>query len=121
MLRNTQHDISSSVEFRMKRRWLKRIFYALLLGVVLAIIVVQVIMWTDWPRQLVLRMVQQQLGLRVEAAALSTGWLGNTTLRDVRLSLPLADESFLDMPTMRVQHTALLPLIITRKFSLNAL
>jgi hypothetical protein len=103
------------------RRWLRRILYTLLIVIVLVLITVQVVLWTDWPRRLVLGLVQQNLGLRVEARALSTGWFGNTTLRDVRLSLPLADESFLDMPTMNVEHTALLPLAITRQFELRGI
>src|SRR5439155_20831896 len=56
-----------------------------------------------------------------EARALSTGWFGSTTLRDVKLSLPLADESFLDMPAMTVRHTWLLPLLVTQHFELTAI
>src|SRR5688500_956864 len=101
------------------KRWTRRILLALLIVIVVAIVVTQIVLWTDYPRALVMRLVQQQLGLRVEAKSLSTGWFGATTLSDVKVSLPLADESFLAMPTMEVDHTALIPLLITRKFQLD--
>ena len=104
----------------MKRRLL-RILLALLILIVIAVIVAQVVLSSDYPRTLVLRLVQQQLGLRVEAKSLETGWFGATTLRDVKVSLPLADESFLSMPTMEVDHTALIPLLVTRKFELDGI
>lgn len=103
------------------KRWTRRILLALLIVIVVALAVTQVVLWTDYPRRLVLNLVQRQLGLRVEAESLSTGWLGSTTLRDVRVSLPLADESFLSMPAMEIDHTALLPLAVTRKFELDGI
>ena len=103
------------------KRWSLRILLALLIVIVLAIAITQVVLWTDYPRTLVLKLVQQQLGLRVEAKSLSTGWFGSTTLRDVKVSLPLADESFLSMPTMEVDHTALIPLMLTQKFDLDGI
>ena len=102
------------------KRWLRRILFAVLVLIGLALVVTQVILWTDYPRRIVLSLVQRELGLRVEAASMSPGWLGNTTLHDVKLSLPLADASFFDVPEMRVEHTALLPLAATRKFELDA-
>ena len=101
------------------RRRLFRILLALLILVVVALIAVQIILWTDLPRRIIVSRLQQQLGLRIEARSLSTGWLGNTSLRDVKLSLPLADESFLDVPRMEIGHTALLPLALTRRFSVQ--
>jgi hypothetical protein len=103
------------------RRWTRRILLGLLVVIVLAVVTTQVVLWTDFPRRLVLKLVQQQLGLRVEAASLSTGWFGSTTLKEVKVSLPLADESFLAMPTMEVDHTALLPLAVTQKFDLEGI
>src|SRR5690349_6331710 len=103
------------------RKWSLRILLALLIVIVLAIAVTQIVLWTDYPRTLVLKLVQQQLGLRVEAKSLSTGWFGSTTLGDVKVSLPLAEESFLTMPTMQVEHTALIPLMLTQKFDLDGI
>src|SRR5438045_2885111 len=88
-------------------RWTLRLF-TLAIALVIAIIVcLQVILWTDIPRKLVLSKLQQVLGLRVEAPRMSIGWWGNTTLEDVKISLPLAQQSFLDVPRMEVTHTSL--------------
>ena len=103
------------------KRWSLRILLALLILIVIGIIVTQVVLSSDYPRTLVLGLVQRQLGLRVEAKTLETGWFGSTTLSDVKVSLPLAGESFLSMPTMEVDHTALIPLILTRKFELDGI
>src|SRR5207248_3971010 len=103
------------------RRWLRRILYGLSIAIFLLAVGIQVVLWTDYPRRLVLSLVQRELGLRVEARALSTGWFGSTTLADVKLSLPLATESFLDMPEMKIRHTWLLPLIVTRNFEISAI
>ena len=41
-------------------------------------------------------------------------WLGRTTLRGVKLALPLSDQSFVDVPEMRVRHTGLIAMIFGR-------
>src|SRR5438067_6844048 len=103
------------------RPWLRRILIALLVLVAVALLTTQIVLWTDYPRHLVINVLQQQLGLRVQASGLSTGWFGHTTLTDVKLSLPLADESFLDVPRMDVTHTWLLWLALTRQFQLESI
>lgn len=104
---------------------MRRLPRNILLGLAILLIVIvaatQVVLWTDYPRKLVLSLVQEELGLRVEARSLSTGWFGATTLSDVKLSLPLAEESFLDVPSLRVKHTWLVPLLLTQNFHLKAL
>src|SRR5687768_924678 len=79
------------------RRWLFRIFLVLLILIVVIAVAVQVVLWTDLPRNLVVAQVQKQLGLRVETRSFATGWGGKTRLDDVKLSLPLAEESFFDV------------------------
>jgi hypothetical protein len=103
------------------RRWTRRILLIFLLAIVLVAIAVQIALSTDYPRRIVLAQVQQQLGLRIEASGMSTGWLGGTTLRDVRISLPLGKSSFLDMPEMSLSHTALIPLAVLRNFELKSI
>src|SRR5438105_15732255 len=77
-----------------RRRWWRRIGVALLIVLVLAIGGVQLVLMTQVPRNLVISELERELGLRVSTASLSSGWLGNTTLQDVTLSLPLASEAF---------------------------
>lgn len=103
------------------RRWLKRILLSLAVLLVVVLIAVQVVFWTDYPRRIVLSLVQQNLGLRVQASGLSTGWTGRTVLRDVKLSLPLADESFFDVPRLEVNHSSVLRLVLTQSFAVNGI
>ena len=100
-----------ATEPRKRRTWLRRIVVALLLVLVLAIGAGQFILWSNFPRDLVVRTLERQLGLRIGAQALSTGWFGRTTLRDVTAALPLADEIFFTVPQMRVAHTSLVRMI----------
>ena len=106
---------------RTRRRWLRRIVVALLLVLVLSIGAGQFILWSDFPRNLVVRTLERQLGLRIEARSLSTGWFGNTTLRDVTAALPLGDEIFFTVPTMRVAHTSLVRMIFGANLRLERL
>src|SRR5437762_9305979 len=96
------------------RRWLLRIFLTLLILIALGAIAIQVVLWTDYPRRLVIAQLEKQLGLRVETREFITGWAGHTNLRDVKLSLPLAEKSFFDVAALRVEHTSLAWLILSR-------
>src|SRR5437868_3799408 len=95
-------------------RWTVRLL-VLMVALVLAIVVcLQIVLWTDIPRKLVLQKLQRVLGLRVEAPAMSIGWTGHTTLENVKISLPLAQHSFLEVPRMEVTHTSLPMIVLTQ-------
>jgi hypothetical protein len=81
-----------------------------LLLLALGLALTQIILWTSIPRDVVLSKLQTQLGLRIQAKSLSAGWL-TTTLHDVRISLPLAEQSVVVVPEMRVRHNWL-PLLL---------
>ena len=93
------------------RRWLFRIFMVFLVLLVLCIATVQIVLSTNIPRNLVLGQLQQTLGLRIAADSFSTGWWGQTVLRDVSISLPLAGDSFLKVKSLTAKHT-MLPAIL---------
>src|SRR5947209_6262537 len=94
------------------RRWTLRIFLGLVALILLIALVIQVVLWTSVPRSLVIGEVEKSMGLRMAADTVSTGWLGHTTLRGVKLALPLADQSVLDVPTMKVTHTNLVGILL---------
>jgi hypothetical protein len=104
---------------RRKRHWLRRLIIGIVLLVVVLALVIQLVLWSNLPRRLVLAQLQNQLGLRIQASSLTTGWLGNTNLRDVTLGLPMAEQSFLDMPHMQVKHTSLFGLLLLRPVSVD--
>src|SRR4051794_37089274 len=103
------------------RRWFLRILIGLLALLLTAAIGLQVVFRTDLPRTLVLKEVQSALQLRVEAKSLTTGWGGHTVLQDVKLSLPLETQSFLTVKTLRVNHTQLLGILLTRGVKVRGL
>lgn len=103
------------------RRLLIRILLIGVAVIVLAAMVVQIVLWTDVPRNLVLRQLETQLHLRTQAASLSTGWLGNTTLRDVSFSLPLADHPVLSVKTLHVRHNWLIPILLGQDLTISSL
>ncbi|HEX4053092.1 MAG TPA: hypothetical protein VHX86_02395 [Tepidisphaeraceae bacterium] len=107
---------SASSRPRTTRRWLRVLLGAAAL-IVLIIVAAQIVFFTDLPRSFVVNAVQKQLGLRLSAKSLSTGFFGHTTLNDVTLTLPLSDKAFLTVPVLKLKHTWL-PLLLVGK-SLN--
>jgi len=101
---------------RPKRRWRRWALFGVVGIMILFLLVViggEIVFATDIPRNLVVNALQSQLGLRVSAKSVSTGWLGHTTLRDVTVTLPLADKAFLTIPEAHVRHSTLPWLLIT--------
>lgn len=104
---------------RRRKGRLRRIVLGVLLLLLIVVVVVQLVLWSNLPRRLVLNQLQNQLGLRVQASSLTTGWLGNTNLREVTLGLPMVEQSFLDMPKMKVKHTSIFGLLLRRPVSVD--
>jgi hypothetical protein len=103
------------------RRWTIRIGIALAGLLILIFIIGEIIFLTDLPRSLVVNALQKQLGLKIAVKSLSTGWLGNTTLHDVAITLPLADKAFLNVPEMQIKHSSLPWLILTGSISVASI
>jgi hypothetical protein len=72
-----------------------------------AVAAVQAVLWSDLPRTVLIRELQAETGLRIDAASSRTRWSGRTELLDVSVALPLEDEPFLRLPVLVVQHTGL--------------
>src|SRR5665213_3415633 len=102
---------------RKKKRWVLRTLAVVVILLVLVALVVQIVLWTDLPRGLVVGQLEQQLGLRVSAGSLSTGCLAHTHRKHVTLGLPLSKKACLNAPTMDVRNTALLGILIGRPVS----
>ncbi len=111
---------SASTQPVKKRHWFRRIVLYLAALLVLLAVSIQIVLWTDVPRRLVIGLIEKQMGLRVTAGRLSTGWLGNTRLSDVTLSLPLSNEAFLTAPRLDVSHTSLPWLMLGGKMHIDA-
>src|SRR5580693_2445689 len=87
------------------KRVLRRILYVIIILFAVIFIAAEIILSTDLPRNLVISIVEKQLGLRITAKSLSTGIFGHTSLEDVTATLPLADSAFLSIPVLKLDHT----------------
>ncbi|TVQ52088.1 MAG: hypothetical protein EA377_11060 [Phycisphaerales bacterium] len=103
------------------RRWLVRGLILLLIVLALGAVAAHLVLRSDLPRRIVIDILQQETGLRIEADALETGWGGETTVRGLTIALPLEADPFIEVPEVRVRHTALLPLLLTRSITLEEL
>jgi hypothetical protein len=103
------------------RRWTLRLLVALFSLLVVIIVVTQIVLGTSIPKEIVIAQVQKALGLHFTAEDVSTGWFGHTTLRNVAVSLPLAEKAFLEIPELHVTHTVLPILLITQSLDIKAL
>jgi len=82
-------------------------------------VAVQIILTTDLPRNLVLSGLERQLGLRVNASSMQTGWIGRSNLDDVTLALPLVEESFLQVPHLKIKHSTLFSLLLRQPIHID--
>ena len=103
------------------KHWMLRLLVAGATLLIVIIVVVQIVLGTQIPREIVIAQVQRTLGLRVTAEQFSTGWFGHTTLRNVVVSLPLAEHAFLEIPDLRVDHTVLPVLLITQSLDIKSI
>src|SRR5690606_11993409 len=96
--------------WRRARRWL----LGFLIVVVLLLLVVQILLWSDWPRKWVEAGIERSLGVEARIEGLVISWLGHTEVTAVSLTLPLADAPFARIDEMRVEHDWLPLLPMTR-------
>ncbi len=101
------------------RHWLVRLLMIAIVLIAILGVAVQLILTTDLPRNLVVSGLESQLGLRVTASSMETSWLGGSTLNDVNLALPLAEESFLQVPRLKIRHSTLFSLLLRRPLHID--
>ena len=74
---------------------------------------------TDYARKIALPIVEQKLGLRLNAKGLKVSLLGYTELTDVEAGLPLDDQYFLHVPEIDVRHANLFQILLDRAVTLD--
>ncbi len=106
------------------RRLFKLVGVLAVVGVLLVaglLVVVQLVLWSDLPRRVVVSQVQQQLGLNVQLDGLSVGWFGETRLKGLTVTLPLKNQPVLEAPLIVAEHNSLPMLVLTRGLRLDSL
>jgi len=101
------------------RRWVIRTVVVVIGLLVMVAVAVQVVLWTDLPRTWVVRTAGERLGLDVTAAALSVGWTGRTTIRDVTLKAPLGEQPVLSIEAIEISHRSVPMLLVRRSLGLG--
>jgi len=101
------------------KRWLWRILFGAAITVALILIAGQIIFATNLPRNIVVDVVEKSLGLRVKAESLSTSWAGNSSLRGVSFSLPLAENAFVEFPNLEISHTNIAWILLGGSISID--
>ena len=93
--------------FRKRHPWLMRLAVALVTLLVLtaaALIAVQLVLTSSYPRTIAEGIAGSQLGLDVKIGKLDIPWFGKIVVRDISVSLPLADKPFVTVPTAYAEH-----------------
>src|SRR6185436_10437233 len=101
------------------KHWLLRLVMLIILIIAIVGVAIQLILTTDVPKNLVVSGLEKQLGLRVTASSMTSAWFGRSTLDDVTLALPLAEESFLTVPQLKIKHTTLFALLLRRPLHID--
>ncbi len=96
----------------------------ILLGVAIflciaAVVAVDLILMTDWPKMLTERSLTDTLGGPVTIETFQTGWRGDTQMAGVRLELPGKQAGFLHIDTVDVKHQHLAKLLTGQGLGLS--
>jgi len=100
------------------KRWFLRIGLLLVTLAVVLGVSVEITLRSDLPRRIVLDILQQQTGLRIEADSLRTGWTGRTTVEGLTVALPREADPFLSVPPVEITHTNLIMLAIRQRIEI---
>lgn len=104
----------------MKRIALK-ISIALLLVLCTGVVIVQGVLWSNLPRRIVVAELRQATGLNVQIDRVSAGglWFGSSSVRGVRISLPLGSQPAVEIDRVKLRHTSLIPLLVSRSLRVH--
>lgn len=103
------------------KRWLKRLTILAVVLLVGVLVTAHLVLRSDLPRTIVLDVLREQTGLRIDASQFQTSWFGRTTIVDLSIGLPMQDQPFMTVPEIRVSHSALLRILATRTVELHTL
>jgi hypothetical protein len=74
---------------------------------------------TALPGRWILAAASDALGLEVNAESLSVGWMGRTSVRNAKVTMPLSHEEVLSAAQIELSHRALPWLLLTRSAGLS--
>jgi hypothetical protein len=88
-------------------RWTRRLLIFVVGFVIVLVVLVQALLWSDLPRRIAVSQAQQVLGVRVAIDEVSITWGGRTTVSNLRVAAPSGDldHPAVRVPTVVVDHT----------------
>src|SRR5690606_34665279 len=91
-------------------KWLLRVLVVLAVLAIVLVVAVELVLRSGFPKSLVIDNLQKQTGLKFEADSMTGGWAGTSVLRNVRVSVPLAEQpdALAGVRRLGVQHSGLL-------------
>lgn len=97
----------------------------ILLGVVIflciaAVVAVDALLMTDWPKTITERSLSDLLGGAVTIETLQAGWRGDTQMAGVRVELPGGQAGFVHIDTVDVKHQHLAKLLTGQGLGLSS-
>ena len=92
---------------RRRRRWWLRIPLIALGLIVMVVVLTQIFLWTDYPRQIAEAQVERILRVRTSITSVSIGWRGQTRVEGVALLLPMESEPFVRIDRIDASHASL--------------
>jgi hypothetical protein len=81
---------------------------------------IQIILWTDLPRQWILHILNERSGLVVKVESISLSWTGRTTARSVTIRLPLDREDSFSADSVQLSNRSIPGLILRRSLGLES-
>jgi len=96
-------------------RWLLRLGVVVVTLILVLIVTVQIVLWTNTPERIAIAQIQNVLGARAKIDSLAISWTGHTKLRGLTLTLPLADAPVVKVDEVLVEHAFLPFLVFTQR------
>ena len=80
---------------------------------------VLVIINTDVPQKMIIKALNNELDMNVNAASLRTSFWGKTTITDFNISIPMENSPLLEIPEMEISHTSI-PILLFSGFTVKS-
>lgn len=103
------------------RRWVIRLLLIMLACLLAAAVAVQIVLRSDLPRQRVVEATQRELGLLVDVRGFRATWSGESTLSQTVISLPMDDQPFLMLPSLRMRHTGIIAMLMGQSVNIESI
>ena len=101
------------------KRWIIGIILVLVVLTAVSTAAVLVIIHTDVPQKMIIKALNDELDMNVNASSLRTSFWGNTTITDFNLGLPMENSTLLEIPEIEISHSSI-PMTLLSGFTLQS-